>query len=142
MAVPLAFEPKPINPKKELQHRLDAAPVEHGEALLVLYDLLQEMHDKRVLDALVGLVSARDKIFEQLAAGAKTEEVIAGLRNAISLAKVLGSIDPAAMSSAANASAPEKVPGWWEILRRATSVDARRGISFTLGLVQAVGKRK
>ena len=35
MANPIAFKPNPVDPKLELEKRLSAAPMEHGEALLV-----------------------------------------------------------------------------------------------------------
>ena len=46
MAKPIAFVPKSTAPQLELQHRLDAAPQQHAEAILAAYNLLEEAHRK------------------------------------------------------------------------------------------------
>ena len=99
MAVPLTFTPNPVDHKKELQRRLDAAPVEHGEALLVLWDLLQTAHDQGILDLLDGMVSAKDTIAITIAKYAKTPEGIAAVRNLLTGAKILASIEPEMLDS-------------------------------------------
>jgi hypothetical protein len=67
--------------------RPHAAPDEHADAVQAAYALLDELHDAGVLDLLRGLAGA----------GA-----IAALRNAISLMKILGGIDPAILQGVAN----------------------------------------
>ena len=83
MANPLAYTPKPVNPKLELQRRLDAAPAEHGEAMLVAWDLLQKAHDEGLLDLIHGLVGAKDVIAGKLAEYAKLPEGVSAIRNLI-----------------------------------------------------------
>ena len=60
MAIPLRFKPLPVDPKRELQRQLAAAPTEHAEALLVLWNLLETAHQKGILDLVDGMISAKD----------------------------------------------------------------------------------
>lgn len=145
MAAPIAFEPKPIDPTQELQRRLAIAPAQHAEALLVVYDLLQEAHDKGLLDALHGVVHARDAVFEELATGAKQRPVIAAIRNVVSLSKILSSIDPEALSSAVAEVDKEaksaEPPTFWQIFRRTRTPEARRGLGLMTSLLTGLGRR-
>ena len=42
MARPISLELPPRDPRQELRKRLDEAPIEHAEALLDSWELLQE----------------------------------------------------------------------------------------------------
>ena len=148
MAVPLQFEPKPVNPKLELQRRLDAAPVEHGEALLVAWDLLQTAHDEGLLDLIHGLVGAKDMIAGKLAEYAKLPEGVSGIRNLMGVAQLLMAVDPDVLLALAKAiesagtlhQQEEKAPGLFTLARRATSEDSRRGLSLLTFLLSEVGR--
>ena len=148
MAAPLTFTPQPIDHKRELQKRLDAAPVEHGEALLVLWDLLQTAHDQGILDLLDGMVSAKDTIALTVAKYANTQEGITSIRNLLTAAKILGSIEPEMLESLAkvvdSATAEhhreQKPPSLFALARRATSEDSRRGLSFMTLVLAALGR--
>jgi uncharacterized protein YjgD (DUF1641 family) len=145
VAVPIAFEPKHIDPTQELQRRLAAAPVQHAEALLVVYDLLEEAHDKGLLDALHGAVHARDAIFGELATGARQEPVIAAIRNVVSLGKILSAMNPEALSCAAAEMEKEsklaEPPTFWQIFRRTRTPEARRGLGLLTSLLVGLGRR-
>lgn len=148
MANPLKFEPKAVNPKLELQRRLDAAPTEHGEAMLVAWDLLQKAHDEGLLDLIHGLVGAKDTIAGKLAEYAKLPEGVAAIRNLMGVAKLLMVIDPDVLLAFTKAfdsastlhSQEEKVPGLFTLARRATSEDSRRGLSLMTLLLAEVGR--
>src|SRR6266568_3068216 len=98
MAHPIAFTPKSVDPKLELQRRLQAAPSEHAEALLVAYDVLEEAHRQGLLDALHGVIAARDTVFEQLTKYAAEPASVNAIRNLLALSKMLGSLDPEPLS--------------------------------------------
>jgi uncharacterized protein YjgD (DUF1641 family) len=145
MANPIAFKPAPYDPKDGLMRRLDAAPREHAEALLVAYDLLQEAHDQGILDALHGMVHAKDEIVGKLAEAARVEESVNALRNLISAGKVLGSLEPETLSciAAAMATKPKDEPlSLWGLFRKATSVEGRRGLTMMVEMLTALGTRK
>ena len=67
MANPIHFTPKRVDPHKELQRRLQAAPEQHAEALLVLFDVIEEAHDQGLLDLLHGAVGSKNAIAAKLA---------------------------------------------------------------------------
>ncbi len=52
----------PVDSREDLIRRVEQAPVEHAEAVLAAYDLLQRMHEKGLLDLLNGLLSAGDTV--------------------------------------------------------------------------------
>lgn len=148
MAAPLTFKPQPVDHKKELQKRLEAAPVEHGEALLVLWDLLQTAHDQGILDLLDGMVSAKDTIAITIAKYAKTPEGIAAIRNLLATVKLMGQLDPEVLDSLSGVlakateehRAERQPPSLWQLFKRATSVESRRAISFMTLLLQGLGR--
>ena len=58
MAIPISFKPQPVDPHQELMRRVDAAPREHAEALLVAWDLLQTAHDQGIRELLLECLAA------------------------------------------------------------------------------------
>ncbi len=149
MANPLTFKPEPVDPHLELERRLSRAPREHAEALLVVYDILEAAHQNGSLDAVHGLVSARDKIFGRLAEFANTPEGKTGLLNMLQLATALASLDPALVkqltgalqeTSAESRKEERTPPSLWRLLRRATSEDSRRALSFVTLLLSSIGR--
>jgi hypothetical protein len=90
------------------------------------------------------------KIIESVAEGANSEAGIRATRNAIILAKTLGSIDPEillAISTAISESLgqakalPQEPPGFFTLLKRALGADARRGLALFTGILSGVGAR-
>ena len=148
MANPIRFTPAPIDPKLELQKRIDTAPVEHAEALLVAWDVLQAAHDKGLLDALHGMIEAKDTIAGKLAEYAKLPEGIAGIRNLLTAAKILTELDPEVLEhlskAVGQASADHRQeaapPSLWQIGKRTMSEDGRRGLSFATLLLTSFGR--
>jgi uncharacterized protein YjgD (DUF1641 family) len=137
-----------VDPHVELMQRVEAAPREHAEALLVAWDLLQTAHDQGVLDLAQGLLVGKDIITGKLAEAANLPESVAAIRNGIALARVLGSLDPEMLQRLAQGlehaqrqhKQEEKPPSLWVLLRRATGRDARRGISLLTHLLTSLGR--
>ncbi len=148
MAKPIPFKPKEADPKTELQRRLDAAPVEHAEAILVAYDLLEDAHKQGILDALQGAISARDTIVGLLAKYSAEPMSVNAFRNALALAKILGSVDPEPLSrlskevfvAAETHQKEEQPPSLWELFKRMRQPDTRRGLSFLTLILGALGR--
>ena len=147
MASPISFKPLPVDPHKELMDRVQAAPRDHAEALLVAWDLLQTSHDKGFLDLALGLMGGRDVIAGKLAEAGKSEEGVNALRNALAVGRILAAFDPdmlqrMARSFETDGDAPrveKKPPSLWRLFRRATSEDGRRGIGFATALLVKLG---
>ena len=55
MADPIVLKIAPRDPREALYHRLEKAPLEHVEALLAAYEVLQGLHDRGVLETLRGV---------------------------------------------------------------------------------------
>jgi uncharacterized protein YjgD (DUF1641 family) len=148
MANPITFKPNPVDPHLELDRRLARAPREHAEALLVVYDILEAAHDNGTLDAVHGLITARDKIAGKLAEAANTEEGKTALLNLFETAKILGSLDPEVLAPIAGAMRQSSEqhkrettpPSAWQLFRRATSEDGRRGLSFFTLILTNLGR--
>ena len=148
MANPIPFQPKPLDPREGLRKRLEAAPLEHAEALLVGYDLIQAAHDEGILDLLHGMVQYKDTVFEHLSAGANKQESVDALRNLISLGKMLTAIEPetlsciaAALSTASRPKAEEPAT-LWQLFKRVGSREGRRGLTLVVELLTALGTRR
>jgi uncharacterized protein YjgD (DUF1641 family) len=148
MANPLKFKPPAVDPRTELNRRLAAAPTEHAEALLVLWDILQSAHDTGTLDAVNGLMAGRDTIFAKLSEYARSPESINAIRNLISLSKIAGGLEPetlerlakSVVAATAEHAHEEKPPSLWQLARRSTDEDSRRGLSFLTSLLSALGR--
>jgi len=148
MANPLPFKPVFADPRTELQRRLSEAPTKHAEALLVAWDILGTAHNEGVLDALHGLIGAKDTIAGKLAEYAKTPEGIAALRNLLAAAKILSTVDPetldrlsrSAITASQQHQAEQKPPSLWHMFKRTASEDGRRGLSFLTLLLVSVGR--
>src|ERR1700757_2356972 len=97
MAKPIELMPK-INAaqgaREELKRRIDAAPVEHGEAVLDAFELLQQLHESGTLDVLRGLLGAGDEVVRHAVGIAIKPESVTILRNLLILGNLLGSFHP------------------------------------------------
>ncbi|WP_158791019.1 DUF1641 domain-containing protein [Granulicella sp. L60] len=148
MAKPIAFKPVTVDFKADFQRKLERAPEEHAEALLLLYDVLEAAHEKGLLDILHGAIGAKDTIFNTLSKYAATPEGIAGIRNLLTAAKILTELDPEVldqlskvMSGATKEHQQEKkAPSLWQLAKRATSEDSRRGLSFMTLVLSGLGR--
>ena len=148
MANPIAFTPKSVDPKLELQRRLAAAPNEHAEALLVAYDVLDEAHRQGILDALHGAIGARDTIFAILARYSAQPISVNALRNLLALGKLLGTLDPEFIARFTNETAvaaeshsrETQPPSLWQIFKRMRLPDTRRGLSLLTSMMAALGR--
>jgi uncharacterized protein YjgD (DUF1641 family) len=141
MAPPIEFKPKPIDPREELYRRLQAAPREHAESILVALDLLEAAHRKGLLGLAEGVISSKDAVFAKLAEYAKQPESTRALRNLLAFGKLVGSIDPDKLDAIAKGAygKTEKPPSLFRLLLRMGKQDARRGLSLVLELLGALG---
>ncbi len=141
MANPIRFSPK-VDPQTELHRRLQAAPEEHAEALLVLFDVIEEAHDQGLLDLLHGAVGSKNAIAAKLAYYAKQPLSTQALRNLLIFGEILGSLDPAILADTKKEVLDRQrdAPSIWNLFRRAISADGRRGMGMFLGLVCGIGK--
>jgi uncharacterized protein YjgD (DUF1641 family) len=148
MAKPIAFKPITVDFKADLQRRLEKAPEEHAAALLAAYNVLDAAYDEGLLDILHGMIASKDTIISTLARFASQPEGVVGIRNLLTAAKILTELDPEVLDhvSKAMASATEehkreqKPPSLFQLAKRATSEDSRRGLSFMTLILSSLGK--
>lgn len=149
MAKPIPLEIPPRDPRGEVTSRLQRAPMEHAEAILSAYDILQGLHDRGIFDLLSGMIGSSDKVLEIAVETAKTPPAMRAVRNLLVIFKTLGEIDPELFDGFALA-LPEAIvqarregmepPGFWAILNKFRSKDLRRGLVAVNSLLEAWGR--
>lgn len=141
MANPIHYIPK-VNPQLELKRRLEAAPEAHAEALLVLFDVIEEAHNQGLLDALQGAIGSKNAIAGKLAYYAKQPTSTQAIRNLLILGELLGSFDPSVLAVTKTEVLDRRnhAPSLWSLIRRAASADGRRGMGMFLAFVCGAGK--
>jgi uncharacterized protein YjgD (DUF1641 family) len=147
MAQPIEFRPSEQDPRDEIQRRLADAPIEHAEALLACYKLIEEAHNSGTLDLLRGLLAAQDTVINHASKMLAVPEAAVAIRNGFVLIQLLGRIDPQKLSAilegattAATQPSAESTPSLFRILARATSPDSRRAMQVGVAALQAAGK--
>src|SRR6267378_7811065 len=103
MSEPIRLDFPPRDARSELLSRLQNAPLQHAEALLSGYDLLQRLHDRGVLDLLRSGLGSSDKVLSIAVDAAKTPEAINATRNLLILSKVVFSLEPELLEDIAQA---------------------------------------
>ena len=147
MAQPIPLQMPARDPRAELQTRLQNAPLQHAEALLSGYELLQRLHDRGVLDLLQGALGSSDKVIEIVVDAAKAPEAIIATRNLLILSKVVFTLEPELLEGIAKAlpnslaQAREQKPlSLLQLFKKLCSQDTRRALSAMLGVIESFGK--
>jgi uncharacterized protein YjgD (DUF1641 family) len=149
MAQPISLEIPPRNPRADLRSRLEQAPEKHAEAVLAAYEVLQELHNRGVLEIMRGALAASDEILEKVVDNARAPEAIRAIRNLLFWRQILGSIEPewfkgifqAIPEGIAHATAEREQPvSFFGLLRRLTNADSLRGLTAAVDFLQAFGR--
>ncbi|HXC94052.1 MAG TPA: DUF1641 domain-containing protein [Edaphobacter sp.] len=148
MAKPVAFIPVTVDFEADLRRRLEKAPAEHAAALLAAYDVIEAAHQQGLLSILHGMIASKETILSVLAKYAAEPGSIVAIRNLLTAAKLLGELDPELLENLSkvmdNATEVHKQeiepPSLWQLYRRATSEDSRRGLSFMTLILSGLGK--
>lgn len=139
MAVAVDFrEFTPVDSRADLVRRVERAPIEHAEAVLAAYDLLQRLHEKGLLDLLNGLLSAGDTVVEHVVDVVSSKEMVTALRIGLIFSNLLNSIDADALHAVV-AGAGKETPSLLALGKQAASKDARRGLATAVGLLNLFG---
>jgi uncharacterized protein YjgD (DUF1641 family) len=149
MARPIPLHLPPRDPREELNSRLRQAPLEHAEAVLAAYEVLQGLHDKGVLELMRGMLGGSEKILEQVVAVGSGAQSIRATRNLLLLVTALGEIEPALLSdltraipkALVQANAEEaKPPGLFKLMSTFWNKDFRRGLAAFNDLLVVFGR--
>jgi uncharacterized protein YjgD (DUF1641 family) len=135
------------DPRAELLKRVQDAPVQHADAVLSAYELLQQLHDTGTLDLLRGALGAGDVLVEHVVSLITAPESVVAIRNLILIGKVLGSINPEVFHAVleglpqATAQTPgTKPPSLFALGRRIASPNARRGLAAAVSVIEILGR--
>ena len=149
MAQPIPLYLAERDPREDLESRLRQAPLDHAEAVLAAYEVLQGLHDRGVLELMRGTLGGSEKILEQVVAVASSAESVRATRNLLLLATTLGEIDPALLSdltraipkALVQANAEEsRPPGLFKLLSTFWNADFRRGLAAFNDLLVVFGR--
>ncbi|HMJ24207.1 MAG TPA: DUF1641 domain-containing protein [Pyrinomonadaceae bacterium] len=149
MAQPIPLHLAPRDPREGINLRLQQAPLEHAEAILAAYEVLQGLHDRGVLELMRGTLGGGEKILEQVVAVASAPESIRATRNLLLLVTALGEIEPALLSdltraipkALVQANAEEaKPPGLFKLMSTFWNKDFRRGLAAFNDLLVVFGR--
>jgi uncharacterized protein YjgD (DUF1641 family) len=149
MARPIPLHLAPRDPREELNSRLQQAPLEHAEAMLASYEVLQGLHDHGVLELMRGMLGGSEKILEQVVAVGSGAQSVRATRNLLLLVTVLGEIEPALLSdltraipkALVQANAEEaKPPGLLKLMSTFWNKDFRRGLAAFNDLLVVFGR--
>jgi uncharacterized protein YjgD (DUF1641 family) len=139
MAVAVDFrEFHPVDARNDLIRKVEHAPVEHAEAVLSAYELLQKLHEKGMLELLTGLLNAGDTVVNHVVGVVSSKEMVTALRIGLIFSNLLSSIDPDKLHTII-ADAGKETPSLLSIGKMATSKDARRGMATAVGLLNVFG---
>jgi uncharacterized protein YjgD (DUF1641 family) len=144
MAKPVAYRVfTPPDSREELKRKIDAAPMEHADALLSGLRLLEQAHESGTLELLRGALAAQNSIINHVAGLVSQPEMVNALRNLLVLGKVLGSMNPETLETAIGGD--DKVrrrhapPSLFTLVSRMNTPDARRGMDVAAGLLAVLG---
>lgn len=149
MARPIHLNLLPRDPQQEIASQLQKAPLQHAEAVIAAYEILQCLHDSGVLEILRGALGGGEKIVEQVVDAARAPQAIGAVRNLLLLAKVLGEIDPALLGdltravpkALVQANAEEATPpGLFKLISTFWNNDFRRGLAAFNDFLVMFGK--
>jgi len=147
MAKPVEIRPVIHDAREELHRKLENAPLEHADALLAGYEVLQLLHDSGTLDLVRGVLGAGDEVARHLVGLATQPEAVRGLRNLLVLSKLLGSIDPevlhglvSALPAAIEQKPADHPPSLFAIFRQMSSRNSRRTLAMTAAALESIGK--
>ena len=140
MAVAVDFRSfTPVDARVDLIKRVEGAPVEHAEAVLAGYELLQQLHEKGILELLTGLLTAGETAVNHVVGIISSPQAVTATRLGLMMVNMLGSIDADKISTALAAGSKEP-PSLLAMGKQATSKEARRAMAVGLGLLTAFGE--
>jgi uncharacterized protein YjgD (DUF1641 family) len=149
MAKPIPFHPAPRDRHEEFNIRLQQAPLDHAEALLTAYEVLQGLHDHGVLELMRGTLGGSEKILEQVVAVGSGAQAIRVSRNLLLLVTTLGEIEPGLLGDITRAIPKalvqanvdeSKPPGLFKLMTTFWNKDFRRGLAAFNDLLAAFGR--
>ncbi|WP_263409832.1 DUF1641 domain-containing protein [Terriglobus tenax] len=127
----------PQDSRDDLMRRIEQAPREHAEAILMAYDILGNLHQKGLLDIAKGALERGDAVLDHVVTLAASKEAVIAMRTGLMLINVLSGLNADRLHKVI--AEPESSPSLLKILRMLLSKETRRVISVGLALLQEFG---
>ncbi len=147
MAQPILLNFPPDDPREILRKRLESAPLQHAEALLSLLDVVQQLHEKGMLEIAKGALGSGEKVMKIAVDAADTPEVIRGIRNAVILGKLFAGIDPELLEQVADVlpkaldqAKTDRPMGLFALLGMMSNRNARRVLGIAARVMDGLGR--
>jgi uncharacterized protein YjgD (DUF1641 family) len=128
----------PDNSREDLARRIREAPVEHADAFLAAFALLQKLHDAGLLSLASGLISAGNAIVNHVADVADSPQAVTALRTALTLGSVLNTLDADELEKAMQVS--EKDASLLRILKGLMTTESRQVAAIAVKVLNVFGK--
>ena len=148
MAKPIPLDLPPRDPREALYQQLQNAPLEHVEAMLAMYEILQGLHDRGVLEMARGAIGSSDQVLQIVVDAAKKPESIRAMRNLIVLGKIAGSLDTEVLAGLVHAVttslSPNTAPpplSLWQLFKKLGNEDIRRALTALTCVLEAMGRQ-
>ena len=91
MAVAVDFRSyTPADARIDLIKKLESAPVEHAEAILHGYELLQQLHEKGFLELLTGVLTGGEAVLNHVVGLISSPTAITATRVGLMMVNLLG----------------------------------------------------
>lgn len=146
MAQPIPFHPPTESPREVLVRRLENAPQEHAEALLSVYEIVQQLHDKGLLEIAKGALGSGEKVMKIAVDAADKPEIVQAVRNFMILSKLFATLEPKLLEHLAQAvpralvqAKTEKPLSMFHLLGKLMNSDTRRILGITTRVVESLG---
>lgn len=148
MANSIPFTPPPKKDSREfLYQKLQKAPIEHTEALLDGYEILQLLQDKGILEILKGVLGGGEKILEIATKTLETQETVHFFRNLTILIKIIGGMDPEILETLENSlsesltrAKTQNPPGLIRLFIKFANQSNRRILSTIASVSESLGQ--
>lgn len=148
MANSIPFIPPHQNSRESLYQELQRAPIEHSEALLDAYEILQLLRDKGILEIVKGGLKSGEKLLEIVTQIIETQGAVNFFRNLTILIKMVGGLNPETLETLENSLAgnlanaeTQDPPGLFSLLIKLASQDNRRILSMITSVSESLGKQ-
>ncbi|RXH54160.1 DUF1641 domain-containing protein [Granulicella sibirica] len=139
MAVAVDFRIfQPADSRDDLLRKVKEAPAKHAEAILAAYEVLEKLHEKDVLSTLNGLLGAKDVVVDRVADLVSSAEMINLLRLGLMAGNLMKDINPDDLHGVLK-EAKNEPPGFFQIMKRMTSKDARRALGAAGSVLNIFG---
>jgi hypothetical protein len=128
----------PENSREDLARRIREVPVEHADAILAAFALLQKLHDSGLLSLASGAISAGNTIIDRVADVADSPQAVTALRSTLILGSILNTLDADELHKAMQVE--EGDASLWKILKGLTTKEARQVAMVGVNLMSVIGK--